>query len=157
MCHLNAFLSFLAVVLSLGTAHAQPTKALTGRLLDDRLESVPRANICARDTSVIGTTDMDGYFKIDVPVNTNTLIFTYVGMELTTVNLSADCSNLEVILLLASTSDFMSVRRVNRQEFKRFKHLPQLHQQAYEKGLFKSRAPCASPTFTKWVPRLAKQ
>ncbi|RZJ60143.1 MAG: hypothetical protein EOO58_03280, partial [Hymenobacter sp.] len=128
-----------------------------GRLLDDRLEGVPRANICARDTTVIGTTDMEGYFKVDVPVNTNTLIFTSVGMELTTVNLSADCSNLEVILLLASTHDFESVRRVNRQEFKRFKHLPQLHQRAYEKGLFKSRAPCASPIFTKWVPRPAKR
>lgn len=157
MCRLNAFLIFLAVVLSLGTAHAQPTKTLTGRLLDDRLESVPMANICARDTTVIGTTDMDGYFKIDVPANTTTLLFAYIGMELATVNLSADCSNLEVILLLASTYDFMSVRRVNRQELKRFKHLPQLHQQAYEKGLFKSRTPCASPTFTKWVPRPAKR
>jgi hypothetical protein len=157
MGHLNAFLTLLVVVLSLGTAHAQPTKTLTGRLLDDRLEGVPRANICARDTTVIGTTDMEGYFKVDVSVNTNTLIFTSIGMELTTVNLSADCSNLEVILLLASSYDFMSVRRVNRQEFKRFKHLPQLHQQAYEKGLFKSRAPCASPIFTKWVPRPAKR
>jgi hypothetical protein len=157
MGHLNAFLTLLVVVLSLGTAHAQPTKTLTGRLLDDRLEGVPRANICARDTTVIGTTDMEGYFKVDVSINTNTLIFTSIGMGLTTVNLSADCSNLEVILLLASSYDFMSVRRVNRQEFKRFKHLPHLHQQAYEKGLFKSRAPCASPIFTKWVPRPAKR
>lgn len=157
MCHLNVFLTLLALVLCLGTARAQPTKTLTGRLLDDRLEGVPRANICAQDTTAIGTTDMEGYFKLDVPVTTNTLIFTSVGMELTTVNLSADCSNLEVILLLASTYDFMSVRRVNRQEFKRFKHLPQLHQEAYEKGLFKSRAPCASPIFTKWVPRSAKR
>lgn len=157
MGHLNTFLTLLVVVLSLGTAHAQSTKTLTGRLLDDRLEGVPRANIYARDTTVIGTTDMDGYFKVDVPFSTNTLIFTSVGMELTTVNLSADCSNLEVILLLTSSYDFMSVRRVNRQEFKRFKHLPQLHQQAYEKGLFKSSVPCASPIFTKWVPRPAKR
>jgi hypothetical protein len=124
MCHLNAFLALLAVVLSLGTSPAQPTKALTGRLLDDHLEGVPRANICARDRTIIGTTDMEGYFKVDVPVNTNTLIFMSVGMEWNTVNLSADCLNLEVILLLASSYDFMSVRRVNRQEFKRFKHLP---------------------------------
>ena len=157
MCRLNAFLTFLAVVLSLGTACAQPTKTLTGRILSDQLETVPRADICAQDTTVIGTTDMDGYFKIDVPANTNTLIFAFVGMELTTVKLSTDCSTLEVILLLASSYDFMSVRRVNRQEFKRFKHLPQIHQEAYEKGLFKSSAPCASPIFTKWVPRQPKR
>ena len=156
MCRLNAFLIFLAVVLSFGPSCAQPTKTLTGRILNDRLETVPRANIYAQDTTVIGTTDMDGYFKVDVPSNTNTLIFAFVGMEWTTVKLSADCSNLEVILLLASSYDFMSVRRVNRQEFKRFKHLPQIHQEAYEKGLFKSRIPCASPIFTKWVPRPAK-
>ena len=156
MYRLNAFLTFLAVVLSFETSCAQPTKTLTGRILNDRLETVPRANIYARDTTVIGTTDMDGYFKIDVPSNTNTLIFAFVGMEWTTVKLSADCSNFEVILLLASSYDFMSVRRVNRQEFKRFKHLPQIYQEAYEKGLFKSRIPCASPIFTKWVPRPAK-
>jgi hypothetical protein len=152
MCHLNVFLTLLAVALSLGTARAQPTKTLTGRILSDQLERLPMADICARDTTVIGTTDMEGYFKIDVPVNTNTLIFRTVGMEWATVKLSGECSNLEVILIYASSYDFMSVRRVNRKQFKRFKHLPQIHQEAYEKGLFKSRAPCASPIFTKWVP-----
>jgi hypothetical protein len=149
MCHLNAFLTLLAVVLSLGTAHAQPTKTLTGRLLSDQLEGLPRADIYAPDTTVVGTTDMEGYFKVDVPVTTNTLLFRFVGMEETAIRLSGECSNLEVIGMLASTYDFMSVRRVNRKRFKRFKHLPQKHQEAYEKGLFKSRAPCASPIFTK--------
>lgn len=40
-------------------------------------------------------------------------------MEWTIVNLSAECSTLEVILLYASSYDFMLVRRVNRQEFNR--------------------------------------
>lgn len=157
MGHLNTFFTLLAVVLSLGTAHAQHTKTLTGRILSDDLEGAPMADIRTRDTTVIGRTDLEGYFKIDVPVNISTLLFTAIGMERTTINLSGECSNLEVILLHTSSYDFMSVRRVNRQEFKRFRHLPQLHQQAYEKGLFKSRAPCASPIFTKWVPRPAKQ
>jgi hypothetical protein len=157
MDHLNTFLTLLAVILSLGTARGQPTKTLTGRILSGDLEGVPMAEICARDTTVIGRTDIAGYFKLDVPVTTNTLQFTAIGMEWTTVNLSEDCSTLEVILLYASTHDFESVRRVNREEFKRFKHLPQLHQQAYEKGLFTSRAPCASPIFTKWVPRPMKR
>lgn len=145
------------MVLSLGTTRAQPTKTLTGRILGDDLQGFPRVDIRARDTTVIGTADLDGYFKITVPVTTNTLLFTAIGMEWTTVNLSGDCSTLEVILLSHPTYDFMSVRRVNRQRLKQFKHLPQLHQQAYEKGLFKSRAPCASPIFTKWVPRPVKR
>ena len=154
---MNAFLLLLALVLSLATAHGQPTRTLTGRVLDDRLEEVPRANIYARDTVLIGTTDLAGYFKIDVPATTATLRFTAIGYEVTTLQLSRECVNLEVILLLASTYDFMSVRQVNRQEFRRFKHLPQLYQQAYEQGLFKSRVPCASPLFTKWVPRPANR
>lgn len=149
MSYLNAFLPLLVVVFSLGTAPAQSTKTLTGRLLDDRLEEVPMATIYARDTTVIGTTDGEGYFRIDVEANTTTLLFTAVGMELTTFTLRADCSHLEVILLLASSHDFESVRRVNRQEFRRFKRLTQLHQQAYDKGLFTSRVPCVSPLFTK--------
>jgi hypothetical protein len=157
MGYLHTFFTFLAVALSLGTAHAQHTKTLTGRILGDDLVGVPMADIRTRDTTVIGQTDLDGYFKLDVPVNAKTLLFTAIGMEWTTVNLSGECSSLEVILLYASTYDFMSVKRVNRQEFKRFKHLPQLHQQAYEKGLFKSLIPCAAPIFTKWVPRPAKQ
>jgi hypothetical protein len=156
MCHLNALLTLL-VVFSLGTAQAQPTKTLTGRVLGERFEEIPKADICAQDTTIIGTTDMDGYFKLNVPVNAKKIIFRWVGMELTTVNLSGDCSNLEVILLYASSYDFMLVRRVNRQEFTRFKRLPQLYQEAYEKGLFKSRVPCAYPIFTKWVPRPAKR
>ncbi len=157
MRHLNAFLTLLAVILFLGTARAQPTKTLTGRILSEELEVVPMASIYARDTTVIGKTDMDGYFKIDVPINTDTLLFGSVGMEQTTVNLSGECSTIEVILLYSSTYDFMSVRRMNRKVFKRFKRLPQIHQEAYEKGLFKSHAPCASPIFTKWVPSTAKQ
>jgi hypothetical protein len=157
MYYLNAFLTLLAAVFCLGTARAQSTKTLTGRLLGDNLEAVPRAAICARDTTVIGTTDRAGYFKLDVPVDTTTLLFTTIGAEWTTVKLSGECSHLEVILLYAPTYDFMSVRRVNRQRFKQFKHLPHLHKQAYEKSLFKARAPCAAPIFTKWVPCPAKQ
>ena len=153
MCHRNAFLTLLAVVLSLGTTRAQATKTLTGRLLDDQLEAVPMANIYAADTTVIGKTDMEGYFKLDIPRNPNTLLFGAVGLELTTVKLNEECSHLEVILLLSSSYDFRSARRVNRKESKRFKHLPQLHQEAYKKGLFKSPIPCAFPIFTKWVPR----
>jgi hypothetical protein len=153
MYHLNAFLTLLAVFLTLGTARAQPTKTLTGRVLSEGLEAVPMANIYARDTTVIGTTDMEGYFKLDVPLTTNTLLFGFIGMEWTTVNLSGACSTLEVILLYDFTYDFISVRRVNRKILKRFKRLPQIHQQAYEKGLFKSPVPCAQPIFTKWVPR----
>lgn len=153
MGHLNAFL----ILLSLGTARAQPTKTLTGRLLSEELQGVPKATIYAQDTTVIGQTDLEGYFKLDVPVHTTKLIFASVGMKWNTVTLSAACSTLEVILLNAYTHDFMSVRRVNRQEFKQFKQLPQLHQQAYEKGLFTARTPCATPVFTKWVPRPAKR
>ncbi|WP_231403214.1 carboxypeptidase-like regulatory domain-containing protein [Hymenobacter guriensis] len=149
MCHLKTFLTLVAVVFSFMTARAQPTKTLTGRLLGEDLDGVPRADICARDTTVIGTTDLKGYFKIDVPVNTSTLIFRYVGLEWTTVNLSEECSNFEVILLSRPTYDFMSIRRVNRQRLKQFKNLPQLYQEAYEKGLVKSPVPCASPIFTK--------
>ncbi|WP_035557655.1 carboxypeptidase-like regulatory domain-containing protein [Hymenobacter sp. IS2118] len=157
MSHLSAFLTLLALLLFLGTARAQPTRTLTGRILSDRLEEVPGATIFARDTTIIGTTDMAGYFKIEVPVNTNTLIFASIGMEWTTVKLSGECSDLEVMLPLRPRSCFMSVRRVNRQSFKRFKHLPQLHREAYEKGLFKSHTPCAAPLFTKWIPRSVKR
>ena len=65
MRHLNAFLTLLAVVLSLGTTRAQPTKTLTGQVVSDlMLEGVPGANIYARDTTVVGTTDMEGYLAV---------------------------------------------------------------------------------------------
>lgn len=156
MGHLNAFSTLLAVLLSLGTTWAQPTKTLAGRLLSEQLEGIAMASIYAQDMTVIGTTDGEGYFKLNVPVDTHTLLFAFVGMERTTVNLRTDCSFLEVILLYSASYDFRSVRYVNRKRFKRFKRLPQLQQQAYEKGLFKSRAPCASPIFTKWVPHPTK-
>jgi hypothetical protein len=149
MSHLNAFLTLLAVVLSLETAHSQGSKTLTGRILSEELEGLAMSSIYAQDDTVIGKTDMAGYFKIDVPISDNKIVFKGLGMEWATVNLSGECANLEVILLYRPTYCFMSPRRANRKRFKRFKHLPQLQQQAYEKGLFKSPAPCAFPIFTE--------
>ena len=50
--------------------------------------------------------------------------------------------NLEIILQLAGTYDFMSPAKVNRLRKKEFNKLSGLHKSAFEKGIFKTDKPC---------------
>src|SRR5690606_25320015 len=78
---------------------------------------------------------------------TDKLIFAGVGYEWATITDPKECENLEIILFLASTYDFMSPRKVDRLRKKEFEKLPELHSQAFQKGLFKNEKPCVSRKF----------
>jgi hypothetical protein len=63
-------------------------------------------------------------------------------MEWKFIDFLNNCNNLEVILQLSATYDFMSARKIDKLRKKEFDKLPVLHQSAFEKGIFKSSKPC---------------
>ena len=117
-------------------------RTLTGRTVDQFLESAIGITIFDKDTIKIGQTDFNGYFQIKLPKETDKLIFAGVGYEWATLTVPNECENLDIILFMASTYDFMSPRKVDRLRKKEFDKLPELHSKAFQKGLFKTEKPC---------------
>lgn len=130
------------------------TKIITGRVIDEDLETIPGAMIQNSDSILIGTADLDGYFKIEVPQETDTLLFTFVAMEWKTIKLHQNCDSVDVIMMYFAIYDFMAANRIDRLRMKRFKKLPELHYLAYEKGLFTTQQPCYEQYFVPLKERL---
>jgi len=99
-------------------------------------------SIRINDTIEFGRTDMNGFFKIDIPVSVKKISFLCVGMESTTIELVDECNLIELVMMDSYTYDFMSLKRVEREIKKRFKKLPDIHKKAFEKGIFETECAC---------------
>jgi hypothetical protein len=145
------FISFFFCIFS---AFGQRT--LCGKTIDQFLESAIGITIFDKDTTKIGQSDLNGYFQIELPKETDTLIFAGVGYEWATIAVPKECKNLELVLFMASTYDFMSPKKVDRLRKKEFEKLSELHTQAFQKGIFKTEKPCAIRKFEPDFPELDK-
>jgi hypothetical protein len=128
-------------------------RTIRGKTIDQFSESAIGITIFDKDTIKIGQIDLNGYFQIKVPKETNKLIFAGVGYEWAVVTVPSECENLEIILFLASTYDFMSPRKVDRLRKKEFEKLTELHYQAYKKGIFEIEKPCVTRKFEPNWPK----
>ncbi|WP_347174021.1 carboxypeptidase-like regulatory domain-containing protein [Polaribacter uvawellassae] len=129
-------------------------RTLKGRIIDQFFETAIGITISNKDTTEIGLSDLDGYFKIKLPKETDILIFAGVGYESATISIPKECENAEIVLFMASTYDFISPKKIDRLRKKEFDKLPELHSQAYQKGLFKTEKTCVIRTFKLDFPNL---
>lgn len=123
------------------------TRTITGRVVTEDLLALPGARVQKADTLLLGTTDINGTFRVEIPADTKALIISAVGMEWQSIHLPDSCDHLDIILLNSGHYDFMSARKVDRLRKKQFQKLPQLHQAAYLKGLFSAAKPCYKQAF----------
>ncbi|MBB6612744.1 hypothetical protein H7F15_17010 [Pontibacter sp. Tf4] len=130
------------------------TRTITGRLITENLETLPEVRIHNSDTVVLGTTDKEGRFEIEIAPTTEDLLIGWIGMEWKTIQLPAHCNQLDIILMYHGHYDFMSVGRIDRLRKKRFEKLPGLHLTAYKKGLFTTKQPCYGQEFVPIKNRL---
>ncbi|MEN7550056.1 hypothetical protein AAG747_19190 [Rapidithrix thailandica] len=136
------FIVFTASVCSLYSQN----KTIKGRVLSEHLDILTGTSIMINDTVEVGRVDMNGFFQIDIPISKKRITFRFLGVEPTTIELVDDC-NIEVVLMLSSTYDFISPRRVDRKRKKRYKKLPEIHKQAFEKGIFETENACYKREF----------
>lgn len=59
-------------------------------------------------------------------------------------------------MMSSSTYDFLSPKKVNRLRLKRFKRLPELHKEAFDKGIFKTNAGCYKQEFIPYFKKKQK-
>ena len=79
------------------------TKTITGTVKDDTGEKVPGATVSGKGTQVATTTNSDGFFKIELPEKTTSIIITHSTMQSMEVAL-AGLTNLEVSMKPSTTN-----------------------------------------------------
>jgi hypothetical protein len=78
------------------------------------------------------------------------------GPEPETIKLVDKCDELEVAMILENTHDFITVKKADRLRMKRFKKLPELHKEAFEKGIFKTDKACYTQEFIPYYKKKLK-
>lgn len=125
-------------------------RRIKGRVIDNNFETLAVVSILINDTVEVGRTDTNGFFQIEVPVSVKKLLFSIVGVELASTALVDKCDEVEVVLILRCTCDFMTPKKIDKFRMKEFKKLPGLHKEAFEKGIFKTDKACYTQEFIPW-------
>ncbi len=81
--------------------YAQNT--VTGKVIDDAGEALPGVSVLVKGTTIGTMTLGDGAYSIDVPDGSNTLVFSYIGMETQEVTITGNV----VDVTLVQSSEFI--------------------------------------------------
>jgi hypothetical protein len=133
------------------------TRTIYGQVVDEDLEFIPMVSIFNSDTVEIAKANVEGQFKLDLPLDTKELILAFVGMEWTKIELNDGCDIIDIIMMNEWIYDFISLKSADRKRLKRLKKIPKLHQIAYEKGIFTTLTPCYNRSFVKYSSRKNKK
>ncbi|MGZ3757139.1 MAG: carboxypeptidase-like regulatory domain-containing protein [Mucilaginibacter sp.] len=148
-------ISCIVLCISTSTLYAQ-NKTIKGRIVDDNLETLPYVSIIINDTIKVGRTDLNGFFQIDIPVSVKKISFKSVGLDPATVRLADECDEVEVVMMLSGSYDFITRKRVDKLRMKTFRKLPKLHKAAFEKGIFKTDKACYTQEFIPYYKKIQK-
>jgi len=108
------FLGFLIALSGLlmlpSMADAQSGKTITGKVNTKTGESLPGVTIVVKGTTTGTISDMDGKYQLKVPINANTLVFSFIGMQsqeipignqtVINVSMAADVIGLEEVVAI---------------------------------------------------------
>jgi hypothetical protein len=141
-------LLIICIVLSVSICSLySQNKTIKGRVTDDNLETLPNVLIMINDTIQVGRTDLEGFFQIDIPISVKKILFWDLGVDPATIELVDKCDEVELVMMLSCTCDFMTLKKVDRLRMKKFKKLTELHNEAFEKGIFKTEYACYNTEF----------
>jgi hypothetical protein len=146
---------FIVLGVSTISLYAQ-NKTIKGRVISDQFDIIPAALIMINDTIEVGKTDLNGFFQIDIPVSVKKISFKFLGMEPAAVRLVDKCDEVEVVMIFSGTYDFMTLKKVDRLRMKTFRKLPQLHREAFKKGIFKTDKASYTQEFVSYYKEIQK-
>lgn len=150
-------LLIIFIVLSVSTCGLySQNKTIKGRVISDQFDTSLEVLIMINDTVEVGRTDLNGFFQIDIPVSVKKILFRSIGLDPTIIELEDKCDEVEVVMMLGSTDDFITFKKADRLRMKRFMKLPELHKEAFEKGIFKTDKACYKQEFTPFYTKKQK-
>ena len=97
----TAFLFFFSVAFS--------QRTVTGRVTDQDSKPLPTATVTVKGTNVSTTTNADGQYSIVLPANSNTLVFSYVGYQVSEVNVQGNAANVTMQILSNSMNEVVVI------------------------------------------------
>ena len=142
----KSLIIFIVLSVSICSLYSQ-NKTIKGRVISEFFETMPEVSIVIKDTIEVGRTDLNGFFQIEIPVCENKILFGSVGLEPATIGLVDKCDKIEVVMMLSGTYDFITLKHAERKRKKRYKKLPEIHKQAFEKGIFETEYACYNRKF----------
>jgi hypothetical protein len=145
-------ITFIVLCVSICSLYSQ-NKTIKGKVIIEDLEAMPMTLIFINDTVEVGKTDLKGYFQVDIPISTKRILFRNIGIEQAAIELADKCDEVEVVMMSDVTYDFITLKKVDRLRMKRFKKLPELHKEAFEKGIFKTDKPCYTQEFIPYCTK----
>ncbi len=104
-------LILIATLLVLTFDTTAQTRIITGKVIGKDLNPISQVFIRSSDTTLLTKYDINGQFRISIPVDTKSLIFRDVGFESASINLTDSCNQLDIVLLLSGTYDFISLKK----------------------------------------------
>jgi hypothetical protein len=122
-------------------------KIIKGRVINDDFVTTPGVFIMINDTVKVGETDLNGFFQIEIPISVKKILFKFLALDPAAIYLTDECNEIEVVMISNGSHDFMSLKKVDRLRMKRFKQLPELHKEAFQKGIFKTEKACYTQDF----------
>ncbi|WP_321515394.1 hypothetical protein [Marinifilum fragile] len=137
---------FIVFSVSICSLYSQ-NKTIKGRVISEDFETLPGVFIMVNDSIEVGRTDLNGFFQIDIPISEKKILFEFVGIDPTTIELVDKCDKIEVVMMYTYTYDFITFKRAERKRKKRFKKLPEIHKQAFDKCIFETEYPCYKREF----------
>ena len=142
--------TFLMVFVSVNSIYSQ-SRVFQGKVIDEYdFEPIPYADIIINDSTKIGRTGLDGCFQFETSLLVKKLTLKYAGMEDADLVLSENCNYIELIMFFQMHYCFISLKKIDKKRRKRYKNLPKLHKEAYEKGIFQSPEVCYTQKFVEY-------
>ena len=149
------FVIVLSLIFNYFSEATYGQRVIKGQVLDEEsLEPLPAVYIYATDTTLLGETNLDGFFEVNLFENSNQLIVAAVGYEWANITIPKNCQYIEFILLIHFHYHYKSHNKIDRLRKKRFDKIPELHLKAFQKRLFNNKQPCYHREFIPDKPIL---
>lgn len=130
----------------------QKSSYITGKVIDQELNTLPGVQLRIGD-SIIGTTNLNGEFKIELDREVRKITFMFLGLEETPIAFESACSRLEIVMLYSGGDCFAKPKKNEKLRKKRFDKIASIYKQAYEKRIFEYDKPCGKIQFISWLSR----
>lgn len=144
----------IILILFLGFFVNGQNRSVYGKVISEDLEPLAGVQIRNSENELLGETDFDGQFKINISQKNDSLLFRYTGVEFTDIKLKEDCENIEVIMMHDVIYDFMKSDKIDRLRKKRYDKLDELYLLAIKKKLFQNNDICYDRVFKAHKPEL---
>jgi hypothetical protein len=113
---------------------------LNGKVIGQELIPLPAIQIFDEQGVLLGKTDFEGRFQINLPSNITKISFQGIGYQTEIINITKDCSYIQLVFLQQWIYDFVSEQKAKRKLRKdRKKQLPLLYDKAFTQGIFQKK------------------